>query len=353
MHALGLFVGELQSRLDTPEQRKIASKVEESAEAMSSLLDSLLDISKLDAGIVVPQTQTINIAVMMNRLVQDYIPVAQRKHITLRVHCIEAAAMSDPVLLERIVLNLLSNAIRYTPPNGTVLLACRRRGDNLRIEVRDNGIGIPAHEQQNVFREFVQLANSARDRSKGIGLGLAIVDRLAKLLGHPLTLSSAPNRGSTFALTVPRVLNLAELLTDAEQAPAGPKHNSLEHLQVAVVDDDTLVSTSTAGILKSWGCHVSVAENLQDFRGKFATTRFDLVICDYRLPDGDGLKLADYIENCPQTPPDIILISGDTAPEVLQGVKERGHHLLHKPVRPAKLRSLILFLLKSRNEFAD
>lgn len=354
MHALGLFVGELQSRLDTPEQRKIASKVEESAEAMSSLLDSLLDISKLDAGIVVPQMRTIDIAVMMRRLVQDYIPVAQRKHITLRAHCIEASAMSDPVLLERIVLNLLSNAIRYTPPNGIVLLACRRRGDNLRIEVRDSGIGIPAEEQQNVFREFVQLANSARDRSKGIGLGLAIVDRLAKLLEHPLALSSAPNRGSTFAITVPRVLNLAELLTEAEQAPAAmPKHNSLEHLQVAVVDDDTLVRTGTAGILKSWGCHVSVAENLRDFKEKFATTRFDLVICDYRMPDGDGLMLAAYIESHGDTSPDVILISGDTAPEILQEVKERGHHLLHKPVRPAKLRSLILFLLKNRNEFAD
>ncbi len=144
MHALGLFVGELQSRLSTPEQRKLASKVEESVEALSSLLDSLLDISKLDAGIVLPQIQSVDIDALMKRLVQDYLPVAQRKNISLRAHCIEAAVLSDPVLLERILLNLLSNAIRYTPPNGTVLLACRRRGDNLRIEVRDNGIGIPS-----------------------------------------------------------------------------------------------------------------------------------------------------------------------------------------------------------------
>ncbi len=352
MHALGLFVGELQTRLDTPEQRKIASKVEESVEAMSSLLDSLLDISKLDAGIVTPQIRSVDINAMMKRLVQDYIPVAKRKNITVRVHCIEAAVLSDQVLLERILLNLLSNAIRYTPLNGTVLLACRRRGDHLRIEVRDNGIGIPVEEQRNIFREFVQLANSARDRSKGIGLGLAIVDRLAKLLEHPLTLRSAPNRGSTFAVTVPRVLGLDELLADSEPAPVVPvaQRNEMENLKVIVVEDDTLVRASTAGILESWGCHVSTAESLQDLREKFASTCFDLVVCDYRLPDGDGLMLADYIKGHCENQPAFILISGDTASDVLQAVKERGHHLLHKPVRPAKLRSLILFLLKSRSE---
>lgn len=349
MHALGLFVGELQSRLNTPEQLKIANKVEESVEAMSGLLDSLLDISKLDAGIVVPQIQAVDIAAMVNRLVHDYVPVAQRKNITLHSHCLEATVMSDPVLLERILINLLGNAIRYTPPNGTVLLACRRRGDSLLLEVRDNGIGIPPEEQQNVFREFVQLSNSARDRSKGIGLGLAIVDRLAKLLKHPLTLRSAPNCGSTFALAVPRVFGLDELLADAEPAPAIPvSANGLQGLQVIVVEDDVLVRNGTAGILESWGCEVAAVENLQEFRKEYAAGRCDLVICDYRLPDGDGLMLADFLQEHEEVQPAFILISGDTASEVLQAVKARGHHLLHKPVRPAKLRSLILFLLKER-----
>ncbi|MBU1776791.1 MAG: HAMP domain-containing protein, partial [Gammaproteobacteria bacterium] len=136
MHALGLFIGELHSRLETPEQRKIAEKVEESVEAMSSLLDALLDISKLDAGVVIPQVREVHLDTMMRRLAQDFAPLAKRKHITLRFHCLNAMALSDPVLLERILLNLLGNAIRYTPQNGTVLMACRRRGENLRIEVR-------------------------------------------------------------------------------------------------------------------------------------------------------------------------------------------------------------------------
>jgi CheY-like chemotaxis protein/two-component sensor histidine kinase len=350
MHALGLFVGELQSRLDTPEQLKIVSKVEESVEALSSLLDSLLDISKLDAGIVIPQVQRVDIDAMMKRLVQDFIPIAQRKNITLRVHCKETVLLSDPLLLERILLNLLGNAIRYTPQNGAVLLACRRRGDNVCIEVRDNGIGIPLDEQKNVFREFVQLANSARDRSKGLGLGLAIVDRLCKLLHHPLSLRSAPECGSTFAITVPRVMGVEELLADPGQAPAveTAKHDRLENLSVLVVDDDMLVRSSTAGILESWGCNVSVAEGVQDFNNKYSETNFDLVICDYRLPDGDGLTLANFIKGHSVIQPAFILISGDTAPEILLAASECGHHLLHKPVRPAKLRSLMLFLLKKR-----
>lgn len=349
MHALGLFVGELHSRLDTAEQRKIASKVEESVEALSSLLDSLLDISKLDAGIVIPQIQGVDVESMLKRLVQDFIPVAQRKNITLRVSCVNAMVLSDPVLLERILLNLLSNAIRYTPINGTVLLACRKRGEDIRIEVRDNGIGIPFNEQQNIFREFVQLANSARDRSKGLGLGLAIVDRLARLLHHSLGLRSVPNRGSTFSITVPRVFGVEDLL--AEQGTpvlAMPKHDQLENYRVLVVDDDMLVRTSTAGILESWGCHVSVGEGLEEVWKEYSESHFDLVICDYRLPDGNGLQLADRIKDHCEMPPAFILVSGDTSPQILQAVNDRGHHLLHKPVRPAKLRSLILFLLKSQ-----
>ncbi len=352
MHALGLFIGELRSRLDTPDQLKIACKVEESVEALSSLLDSLLDISKLDAGIVIPQIQAVDMGVMMRRLQQDFQPIAQRKNITLRVRPVAGSVLSDPVLLERILLNLLSNAIRYTPQNGSVLLACRRRGEELRIEVRDNGIGIPMEEQQNIFREFVQLANSARDRSKGLGLGLAIVERLCRLLHHPLSLRSAPSCGSTFAISVTRVIGVEELLAEPVPLPAAPaaRHDRLDNLQVLVVDDDILVRTSTAGILETWGCRVAVADSLREIGDRHSGVHFDLVICDYRLPDGDGLMLFDLLKVQCDVPPTFILVSGDTAPEILQAVNQRGLHLMHKPVRPAKLRSLMLFLLKKRSD---
>ncbi|MDO8311214.1 MAG: ATP-binding protein [Sideroxyarcus sp.] len=352
MHALGLFMGELNNRINTPEQRKIVEKVEESVEAMSGLLDSLLDISKLDAGIVVPQEQEIAIDVLLIRLAEDFSSLADKKSITLTVRATDAYVMSDPVLLERILLNLLSNAIRYGHPNGTVMLACRKRGDRMRIEVRDNGPGIPPEEQKNIFREFVQLANIARDRSKGLGLGLAIVDRLAKLMGCPLYLRSAPQRGSTFAIEVPRVPDVQELLADdnGAQATVHSAQDEFAGLQVLVVDDDALVRNGTAGLLASWGCRAELAASIADVKQLCADHRFELVICDYRLPDGNGLELADCINTHCTDKPAFILISGDTSPEVLQKVVAMGHHLLHKPVRPAKLRSMMSFVLNKQRQ---
>jgi signal transduction histidine kinase/CheY-like chemotaxis protein len=350
MHAMGLFMGELRNRIDSPEQRKIVEKVEESVEAMSGLLDSLLDISKLDAGVIVPQVQEFAIDALLNRLAQDFSPMSLKRFITFRVHSIEATVLSDPILLERILTNLISNAIRYTPQNGIVMVACRQRGENIRIEVRDNGPGIPADEQRNIFKEFVQLSNKARDRSKGLGLGLAIVDRLSKLLGHPITLRSAPQRGSTFAIEMPRVPNVHELLAGyrTPHPEVGAISNEFAGLRVLVVDDDELVRIGTAGLLASWGCHLQVAGSLEEVRQISTDDHFDLIVCDYRLPDGDGLELVDSIDTHCDIKPAFILISGDTSPEVLQRVVAKGHHLLHKPVRPAKLRSMLSFVLKEQ-----
>jgi signal transduction histidine kinase len=351
MHAMGLFIGELSNRIDTPEQRKIVEKVEESVEAMSSLLDSLLDISKLDAGVIVPQVQEFAIDTLLNRIALDFSPIALKRSITFRVHPIDATVLSDPILLERILNNLISNAIRYVPHNGIVLVACRKRGEHIRIEVRDNGTGIPEHEQQNIFKEFVQLANKARDRSKGLGLGLAIVDRLSRLMEHPISLRSAPQRGSNFAIEIPRVLNVHELLA-GDRTPHHEMHSLSDEnsgLRALVVDDDELVRIGTSGLLTSWGCVTEVAGSLAEVRHILTDANFDLVVCDYRLPDGDGLELADYIDIHCTIKPAFILISGDTSPEVLQKVVAKGHNLLHKPVRPAKLRSMLSFVLKKRS----
>ncbi|MFA6121707.1 MAG: ATP-binding protein [Sideroxydans sp.] len=351
MHAMGLFMGELSNRIDTPEQRQIVAKVEESVEAMSGLLDSLLDISKLDAGVIVPQAQEFAVDALLHRLAQDFAPMALKRDITFKVHAIEATVMSDPILLERILINLISNAIRYVPQHGTVLVACRKCGEHVRIEVRDNGLGIPAEEQQNIFKEFVQLSNKARDRSKGLGLGLAIVDRLSKLLEHPITLRSAPQRGSTFAIEVPRVPNVHELLAEEHAVRPESRTTSTEFadLRVLVVDDDELVRNGTAGMLSSWGCQTQEAGSLEEVRQLSTHMHFDLVVCDYRLPDGDGLEAADHIVSHCAFKPAFILISGDTSPEVLQKVAAKGYHLLHKPVRPAKLRSVLSFVLKKQS----
>ncbi len=351
MHALGLFMGELHNRIDTPEQHKIVAKVEESVEAMSGLLDSLLDISKLDAGVVIPQVQEFAIHALLQRLAEDFASLAEKKSITLRVRMIEACVIGDPLLLERILLNLLGNAIRYVQQGGAVMLACRKRGDHVRIEVRDNGPGIPFDEQQNIFREFVQLTNTARDRSKGLGLGLAIVDRLAKLMCFPLYLRSAPGRGSVFAIDVPRVVDVQELLAKENFVHQDASHEpeNFSGLRVLVVDDDELVRNGTGGLLAAWGCQVELVGSLAEVKLPYDEDLFDLVVCDYRLPDGSGLDLADRIKIQCTYQPAFILISGDTSPAVLQQVVAKGYHLLHKPVRPAKLRSMLSFVLNKQS----
>ncbi|HEY6093759.1 MAG TPA: ATP-binding protein [Gallionellaceae bacterium] len=352
MHALGLFIGELQAIVNTQEQRKIVTKVEESIHAMSGLLNSLLDISKLDAGIVVAQPANFSVEKVLGRIAQNYRPAAEAKSIQFRIIPSTAQIHSDPILLERILLNLVGNALRYTPAKGRVMVDCRKRGNELLIEIRDNGIGIPAEEQKNIFREFVQLANKERDRSMGLGLGLAIVERLSRLLDHPVAVRSEPGKGSIFSVRVPLASSQSDLTTISDDsqtlvAPSELQENSAvsRGANILVVDDDPLVRSGTQGILSAWGYQVSVASSLSDLKSKFPKESFDLVICDYRLPDGNGLELAGYL-NCPadRLPP-CILVSGDISPDVLQEVTESGFNFLSKPVRPAKLRSLILFLL--------
>ncbi len=353
MHALGLFVGELHSKLTTPEQQRIAGKVEESVGALSNLLDALLDISKLDAGVVTPNIVAFPISGLLFRIAHDYEPLAEHKGLTLRVIPNDTVIETDPILLERVLINLISNALRYTPVGGRVVLACRNRGGKLRIEVRDSGVGIPESEQQNIFKEFVQLANKERDRSKGLGLGLAIVDRIARLLHLEIALRSLPKRGSVFSVSVPRLVAPAieAPLSEEPNLPAEDTRRASEfdNLNVLVIDDNPLVRKSTQGIIESWGCQVSMAASLKEVKDIHVRGDFDLVICDYRLPDGDGIQIADWVKDDFKHQPLFILISGDTSPEVLQMVNERGIQLLHKPVRPAKLRSLIQFLLSQRS----
>lgn len=355
MHALGLFVGELQSIINTEGQRKVVQKVEASVEAMSGLLNSLLDISKLDAGIIFPQPLVFNIGSIFHRLEQDYNSLAKNKSIKLRVVPCSQLLLSDPVLLERILTNLVSNALRYTPSGGGVLVGCRKRGNNLRIEVRDNGIGIPLEEQKNIFQEFVQLANKERDRSMGLGLGLAIVERLSKLLNHKLYLQSAAGRGAMFAIEVPLASKADIKDEDTDSFQVGgkllnvPSTGTPKVFKLLVVDDDPLVRSSTCGILASWGYQVSVAASWNEVKSKFKEQNFDLIICDYRLPDGTGLDVIHFMTLQQNRFIPCILVSGDTAPEILQKVTENGFNLLNKPVRPAKLRSLLQFLLSKES----
>jgi len=202
LHAQGLLVLELEARTTDPESRTILGYIKRANKGMGELLNALLDISRLDADVVKPQREHFHIMHLLSALEEDFTSLMREKGIRFKVVSCKAVIYSDPLLLKQVLSNLLANALKYTR-NGSVMAGCRRRGNNLRIEIRDSGIGIPEHRQKEIFEEFTQLSNPERDREKGLGLGLAIVDRLSRLLKHPIGLVSSPGNGSRFYIDVP------------------------------------------------------------------------------------------------------------------------------------------------------
>lgn len=344
MHALGLFISELgQQASHTPESRRLVQRIAASAEAMENLLDSLLDISKLDAGVLQPNIRAFPLEPLLDRIAAQMRPAAEDHGLQLKVRPCKAWVESDPVLFERILTNLVSNALRYTP-HGRVLVACRRRHGRLRVEVRDSGIGIAPEAQDIIFQEFVQLDNDERARDKGLGLGLAIVRRLVDLMGHGLNLRSAPQRGSVFAIEVP--LALADPGAPGDDGSRAP--GDLSGLLVALLDDDPLARDGMESLLTAWGCTVIAAETPAELLDALAQGggRPQILISDFRLHGPhNGVDIVYALRE--RTGGDIaaVLISGDTGPETLRLAQDAGVPLLHKPVRPARLRALLHRLL--------
>ena len=357
-HALGMFVARLGQLPHDAQTKHLVANLDASVRAMQDLLDGLLDVSKLDAGAVQVNLHAAPLAPIFERVRLAMLDAASDKGLRLRVRPTSAWVRSDPVLLQRILLNLVANAVRYTE-QGSVLLACRTQGGvaaagrstgtgtgaRTRIEVWDSGIGIAPEHQTQVFREFYQVGNSERDRTRGLGLGLNIVQRTALLLGHPLALSSSLGQGSRFTLDVP--LAQAGLATPGAAVPDAVPGASLAGLTVLVIEDDALATEGLVGLLQSWGCTVTAAQGQQQALAHLAHSGApDVIVSDYRLRNGENgiatvtalwTACAERIAAC--------LMSGDTDPALILQAKEAGLTLLHKPVRPAKLRSLLRSLV--------
>ena len=348
LHALNLYIAELQRKVTGTEQQHLLGQIDHSVEALTNLLNGLLDISKLDARSIVPQIQPCSMRGLLERISNDHSVMARIKNIRLAVRPCSCYVSSDQQLLERILMNLVSNAIRYTRPNGTVLVACRKRGQMVCIEVRDNGIGISQADQSSIFREFHQCVQPQLDTKKGLGLGLAIVDRLARLLGHQITVRSAPDKGTVFSLTLPAANRPDLPPVNAEHSEDNLADMAIKRL--LVVDDDYLVLVSTAHILTSWGYEVSTADSMLAVNKLLDEgLEWDLIISDYQLEDHiTGLNMIQTVKEKLNRSTPCILITGNTSQEVTNITRLAGHHILNKPVRPAKLRSLVEFLLKKK-----
>lgn len=338
MHAVSLLVGLLSEKVFYPEVRDLVGKIQGSVEAMEGLFDSLLDISKLDAGAVKPNWEDFPVAAVLDRVSRSFGPIAEQKGLAMVVDSSLAVVHSDEGLLERILANLVSNAIRYTAA-GRVIVRCEVADAVIAIVVEDTGIGIAPEHQDRVFDEFYQITNSTRDRSKGLGLGLSIVKRCADLLGHRLALQSGP-AGSQFRIDVPCV----SVMTDAGATRSRPTEVSerLRSAFVLVVDDDADSRFAAEAIYRQWGCPVLAAEGVEQALESLTEhlRSPDLIVSDFQLRDSwDGVRAVQALRSQAECLIPAIILTGDVS--ALQGIQlDSSVVVLQKPAGPERLKEV-------------
>ena len=341
-HALGMFVARLAELPHDEQTTHLVASMDASVRVMQDMLDGFFDISKLDSEQTQVSLAAFPIQAEFEKLRNSFGRAASDKGLQLRFRSSKHWVESDPGLLHRVLLNLVGNAVRYTP-QGTILVACRPASDTtrLRIEVRDSGVGIPAQHHEDVFHEFFQLANPERDRSKGLGVGLSIVDRACRLLNHPLAMRSAPGAGTCITVTVPLAPARADIVPEDSSELVAP--TSFDGLRVLLIEDDALGRDGLASLLTSWGCKVTTAEGAQAACDLYRHDEAPgMIISDFRLGgDINGIEAIAMLKRRVGRPTAACLITGDTDANVREQAQNAGLTLLQKPVRPAKLRSLI------------
>jgi signal transduction histidine kinase len=339
LHSLGLFATALRAGSEGRAGIKLVDQILQCTDSLERLFDNLLDISRLDAGQVAVRRAIVPLNDVLTRLRSMFTIPAQEKNLKLRLRPSSLHVNTDSTLLFRVLSNLVSNALRYTEAGG-IVVGCRRRGDKVLIEVWDTGLGIPAEHQERIFEEFYQLNNPERDRTRGLGLGLATVRRIAQLLDHPVRLRSKPGKGSCFSIEVPIADPASLPTTGATIEQKIP--NLLNGKFIVVIDDEASVRLGMQSLLDSWGCKCLTATDANEALATLAGRTPDFIIADLRLRGEDtGIEairtlrqhLGDHIP--------AVLVSGDTATEQLRKVSAAGLTLMHKPLKPVRLRALL------------
>jgi signal transduction histidine kinase/CheY-like chemotaxis protein/PAS domain-containing protein len=343
LDAARMFVSAARQHLNETSATDMLDGIDSALAAEDEILSSLLDISRLESGMFEVQDHEFALSPLLETLAREFGILAGARGIELRLVNCRAAVRSDETLLRRILQNFLSNALRYTL-RGRILLGCRRFGDSLRIEVWDTGPGIAKADRQRIFLEFQRL-DSTGDMKRGAGLGLAIVERIGKRLGHSIGLRSWPGSGSVFSVTVPRIAALANrhaLPSQSEEDDASP----LRGRRIFCLDDDALVRNGVRMLLQGWGCEVTLAASGAEAIG--LTERLpppDLLLVDYRLPDGAGPDFVEHLHRRWETAIPVIMISAERDAQLRESFRQRSWAFLAKPVRPSELRALISQML--------
>ncbi|MCV6589821.1 MAG: PAS-domain containing protein [Marinobacterium sp.] len=345
LNAARLFISALGDRVELhASSRKMVGSAATALADVESLISTLIDISKLDAGTVRPDVGSFPLSELLDSIAHEFSQIAQTEGVRFRYRGSGQVVRSDSQLLARMVRNLLSNAIRYAPA-GTVLLACRQRMGAVEIQIWDTGTGIPEAQLNTIFQEFKRLPSECR-RDNSLGLGLAIVDKMSRILNHQITVRSEEGRGSMFSIRVP----FGQL-----QVPVGtavqPQMVGLERLSGAsiwVIDNEQAICEGMATLLTGWGCDVVTARSAEHLQQQLDVRQAEvsLVIADYHLDDGhSGLELVDWISSQRESMAPVLMITANHSPELKEIIRLQGYQLMHKPVKPLKLKMALLHLL--------
>lgn len=365
LQAMAIFVQTLSRKIHDPEQLMIVDKLRQATQNLSGLFKEVLDVARYEFDQQVAATQSVAIKPLLNKLYLEFEALAQEKGLRLHFFTPDNKILAHAILLERILRNLLSNAIRYTDKGG-VLLGCRKRGHNLAIEVWDTGRGIPLHQQEQIFHKYVQVSDEDRDLRGGFGMGLAIVKQFVDSLGYTLSVHSVPNRGTVFRLLVPLVnsarrtaklaprptlRNPAPTPASLPQPPAQLKMADMrerKELRILLLDDHDDVRWGIKQHLEEWGFAVNDCASAQAALGFYSAggKKPDLIISDYELgPAQTGLQAIEQVRQTLGEPTPAFIITGADDPEIWQSISANGFFALSKPFKPARLRALINHLL--------
>ncbi len=338
LHAMSLFIEALEPLLETQKSKEIHFNLKRSLETMKELFNALLDISKLEAGVMQPKIEDFSAQRMFDHLEVVFRQQAIEKDLDLRIVPSKRILRSDPHLLEQVLYNLISNAIKHTT-SGYIFVGCRQAGQHNRLLVWDSGPGIPKQEHDSIFKEFVQLNNPERDRSKGLGLGLSIVKRTCELLKHPINFRSEVGVGTRFEIVTPKGEALPK-----RQTRMRPGQTSVEKTsRVLVIDDDAAILLGMKALLESWKLKPILARSIEDAErvSRLSPLKPDLIISDLRLREGvTGIQAIQHMHHLFQSNIPSVLITGDTSPERIKMAFDSPFPLLHKPIKPAQLRSV-------------
>jgi len=344
LHAQGLLLEVLKQQLMKEPQSELIDKVVQSNTALHSLFNSLLEISQLDAGTIEINQSHQSIHALCQQVITEFEQMAEDKNLNISHEDSDLVVFSDPVLLSRIIRNLVSNAVKYTE-QGSISINYVQQVEKILLSVKDTGIGIPEQEHENIFKEYNQLNNNERDRRKGVGLGLALARRMCELLGHDINVQSTIGSGSVFTLSLP--LGDAKQIVQARQED---NVSSIDGINVLLVDDELPILEAMQSLLSQWNCQCHAFASVEEAERSLTKDQVavDLIISDYRLSDGfDGIQCIERLRDIVGEPTPAVLLSGDTDPNLLHQVQEAGYYLLHKPLKPAKLRNVMTILLSN------